>query len=500
VAKSTLDKDLGKVVHLESATQALARSLATPGLTLLFFIAALIVAVLSISDGPLSWFVIVAAIIAAYMALNVGANDVANNMGPAVGSRALTLTGALIIAAICEAAGALLAGGDVVNTVSRSLLRPDETMEALQFILIMMAAFLAAAMWIHLATILGAPVSTTHSVVGGVVGAGIAASGFNVVAWPMIGAIVASWVISPGLGGLIAAMLLGFVKWSIIYREDRIAAARRWVPVLVGLMAGVFSMFLAMKGLSRVWRPEFSTVLLLGILFFGLGWAVARPWVARRSVGLENRRKHVATLFTLPLIFAAALLSFAHGANDVANAIGPLAAIVSAAETGSVVTGAVVLPLWVLAIGAVGIAVGLALFGPRLIKKVGEKITRMDAIRAFCVALAAATTVLIASALGLPVSSTHIAVGAIFGVGFLREALTNKGVPNPAVQPRSLFLETSKLNKTAEDALANARKREKRRLVRRQHVVGIAAAWVITVPAAATLAGVLYLVMEAVAG
>ncbi|HSP25121.1 MAG TPA: inorganic phosphate transporter, partial [Saliniramus sp.] len=173
---------------------------------------------------------------------------------------------------------------------------------------------------------------------------------------------------------------------------------------------------------------------------------------------------------------------------------------VSAAETGSVATGAVSMPLWVLAIGAVGIAVGLALFGPRLIRKVGEKITRMDAIRAFCVALAAATTVLIASALGLPVSSTHIAVGAIFGVGFLREALMNKGVPNPAVQPRSLFLETSKLNKTPEDAIANARKREKRRLVRRQHVVGIAAAWVITVPAAATLAGVLYLLMDAFAG
>lgn len=307
MAKSSLDKDLGKVVHLETATQAVARSLATPGLTMLFFVGALLVAVLSISEGPLSWFVIVAAIIAAYMALNVGANDVANNMGPAVGSRALTLTGALIIAAICEAAGALLAGGDVVNTVSRSLLRPDETMEALQFILIMMAAFLAAAMWIHLATIVGAPVSTTHSVVGGVIGAGVAASGFSVVAWPMIGAIVASWVISPGLGGLIAAALLGFVKWSIIYRDDRIAAARRWVPVLVGMMTGVFAMFLAMKGLSRIWRPEFSTVLLLGVIFFGLGWAVARPWVARRSIGLENRRKHVASLFTLPLIFAAAL-------------------------------------------------------------------------------------------------------------------------------------------------------------------------------------------------
>jgi inorganic phosphate transporter, PiT family len=500
VAKSTLDKDLKKVVHLESATQALSRSLATPGLVALFFGGVLVVAVLSITDGPLSWFVIVATVVAAYMALNVGANDVANNMGPAVGSRALTLGGALVIAVIFEAAGAILAGGDVVRTVSRSLLRPDETMEALQFILIMMSAILAAAMWIHLATILGAPVSTTHSVVGGVVGAGIAASGFDVVAWPMIGAIVASWVISPGLGGLIAAALLGFIKYTIIYTPDRMASARRWVPVLVGLMTGVFAMYLAMKGLSRVWRPSLSTVLMLGVLFFGLGWAVARPWIARRSMGLENRRKHVASLFTLPLICAAALLSFAHGANDVANAVGPLAAIVSAAETGLAAEGSVALPLWVLVIGAVGIAVGLALFGPRLIKSVGEKITKMDAIRAFCVALAAATTVLIASGLGLPVSSTHIAVGAIFGVGFLREALTNKGVPNPAVQPRSLFLETSKLNKTPEEALVNARKREKRRLVRRKHVAGIVAAWVITVPAAATLAGVLYLVIDAFAG
>ena len=169
---------------------------------------------------------IVGAVIAAYMALNVGANDVANNMGPAVGSRALTLGGALVIAAFCEAAGAILAGGDVVNTVSRNLLRPDDAMPALQFILVMISAFLAAAMWIHLATYLSAPVSTTHSVVGGVVGAGIAAAGFWVVHWPMIGTIVASWVISPGLGGLIAAALLGFVKWSILFREDRVTGSK----------------------------------------------------------------------------------------------------------------------------------------------------------------------------------------------------------------------------------------------------------------------------------
>lgn len=215
---------------------------------------------------------------------------------------------------------------------------------------------------------------------------------------------------------------------------------------------------------------------------------------------MENRRKHVSNLFTLPLIFSAALLSFAHGANDVANAVGPLAAIVATAQAGITDADKVDLPFWVLLIGAVGIAVGLALFGPKLIRTVGEKITKMDAIRAFCVALSAAITVLVASALGLPVSSTHIAIGGIFGVGYLREILSNKGVPNPAVQPRSLFLEPSRLNKTPEEALKNFQKREKRRLVRRQHAIGIAAAWVVTVPASALLAGVFYALMRAVAG
>jgi PiT family inorganic phosphate transporter len=215
---------------------------------------------------------------------------------------------------------------------------------------------------------------------------------------------------------------------------------------------------------------------------------------------LENRRKHIASLFTVPLIFATGLLSFAHGANDVANAVGPLAAIVSAAQTGIADAGKVTLPLWVLAIGAVGIAIGLSLFGPGLIRTVGQKITKMDTIRAYCVALSAAITVLVASALGLPVSSTHIAIGAVFGVGYLREFITNTGVPNPAVRPRTFFLEPSQLNATPEEALVNYQKRERRRLVRRQHVVGIVAAWVITVPAAACLAALIYWVMSSIAG
>jgi PiT family inorganic phosphate transporter len=500
VPKSVLDKDLKKVVRIETATYARSRSLATPGLLVVFLIGALALASLSITGGPLSNFVYIAAVIAAYMALNIGANDVANNMGPAVGSRALTMTSALAIAAICEVAGAMLAGGDVVNTVSKNLLHPDEALPVMQFIFVMTAALLSAALWIHLATFLGAPVSTTHAIVGGVVGAGIAASGIGAVEWHVIGAIVASWVISPALGGVIAAMLLGFIKWKIIYREDRIAEARRWVPVLVALMSGVFAIYLVTKGLKRVWHPPVPLVLLIGAGFFTFGLFASRPWVERRSAGMENRRKHIAGLFTVPLIFATGLLSFAHGANDVANAVGPLAAIVAAAQTGLADAEKVVLPLWVLAIGAVGIALGLSLFGPGLIRTVGQKITKMDTIRAYCVALSAAITVLIASALGLPVSSTHIAVGAVFGVGYLREYITNTGVPNPAVRPRALFLEPSRLNETPEQALVNYQKREKRKLVRRQHVLGIAAAWVITVPAAALLAAGLYWLMRSIAG
>jgi PiT family inorganic phosphate transporter len=208
----------------------------------------------------------------------------------------------------------------------------------------------------------------------------------------------------------------------------------------------------------------------------------------------------VSNLFTLPLVWAAGLLSFAHGANDVSNAVGPLAAIVAVAEAGTHNAATVELPFWVMLIGAAGIALGLALFGPRLIRTVGEQITKMDAIRAYCVAMSAGTTVLVASALGMPVSSTHIAIGGVFGVGYLREFLTNKGVPNVAVQPNTRFLALSKLNETPEQALENYQKRERRKLVRRRHVLGIGATWVITVPAAAALAAVFYALMRAVAG
>jgi PiT family inorganic phosphate transporter len=224
------------------------------------------------------------------------------------------------------------------------------------------------------------------------------------------------------------------------------------------------------------------------------------PWVRRRSLHLENRKKHVATLFRLPLVIAAALLSFAHGANDVANAIGPFAAVVTSLESGHSEIAGVALPFWVLAIGAVGISLGLALFGPRLIKTVGEHITRLNEIRAYCAALSAAVTVLVASALGMPVSSTHIAVGAIFGVGFLREYISRRDMEGSAVPANSRFVDPEALNATPEQALASARKIERRRLVRRNHVYSIAAAWVVTVPASAILSALVYLGLGLIIG
>jgi len=500
MAKPSLDKDLKKVGHLEKATGNLAQSLAAPGLLAIFMAGSIATASLALGDSSHTTLVVFAAVIAAYMALNIGANDVANNMGPAVGSRVLTMAGAIAIAAVAETAGAILAGGDVVSTVAKDLIVKDHGLATDPFIMMMTAALLAAGLWLHLATYLGAPVSTTHSIVGAVMGSGAMAAGVDAVNWAVMGKIAASWVISPVCGGLIAALLLGLVKWLVIFRVDRIGAAKRWVPVLVALMAGVFAMYMVSKGLSRIWKPDVATVWAFGGAFFVLGYAVSRPLVARRAAVIANTRKDVAGCFNVPLIFAVGLLSFAHGANDVANAVGPLAAIVSVAQTEAGVAGQVALPMWVLAIGALGISLGLSLFGPRLIRTVGEKITKMDPIRAYCVALSAAITVLVASAMGLPVSSTHIAIGAVFGVGYLREILTNKGVPNPAVKPRSLFLKPSQLNGTPEKAILNYAKREKRRLVRRQHVYAIAAAWVVTVPAAAMLAAALYVSMRWVAG
>lgn len=475
----TLDKDLGRIGRLEEATMFISRPLIAPGIALAFIVLAGLGAGLLMGAQPGQLIVIAAAAIGAYMALNIGANDVANNMGPAVGANALTLGGALVIAAIFETAGALVAGGDVVKTVSTGILAPDAVPDAAHFIWAMMAALLAAALWLNLATALGAPVSTTHSIVGGVVGAGVVAAGFGAVNWPSIGKIAASWVISPVLGGAIAALILAFIKAQIIYVEDRIAAAQRWVPVLIGIMAGTFATYLAIKGLKKLVHLSLGEALMIGLVAAFLTWAISVPFIRRQSQGMENRKKSLKKLFSVPLVVSAALLSFAHGANDVANAVGPLAAIVHAVEAGDL-ADQVAIPIWVMVVGAIGISVGLLLFGPKLIRLVGSEITKLNPMRAYCVALSAAVTVILASWLGLPVSSTHIAVGAIFGVGFYREWHAER-------RARLLGLQKGKPVPPEE--------RSRRLLVRRSHMLTVAAAWVVTVPASAALSALLYVIM-----
>ena len=490
------------------------------GIGMLFLTGVLIYAdsYLSVSSGT---FLMVAAMVGGYMAMNIGANDVANNVGPAVGSGALTMAGAVAIAAVFEVSGAMLAGGDVVSTIKKGIIDPALIANSEVFVWLMMAALASAALWLNIATAFGAPVSTTHSIVGGVLGAGIAAGGWQIANWETVGAIAASWIISPALGGLVAAVFLYLITRTINYQRDLVASARRVVPYLVAVMAGVFIAYLALKGLKKTLDIKFSTALLLGVAGSAISYTVVSPVIARVSKNLTNERQSIDRLFTIPLIFAAALLSFAHGANDVANAVGPLAAIADALSTGDIARKAPI-PLWVMVIGAGGIALGLALYGPKLIRTVGSEITHLDKTRAFCVALGAAVTVIFASQMGLPVSSTHIAVGGIFGVGFLREYLGAnvermshevetclrgkepadieafmEEFNSAAIADKAAMVKDLRKNGCAKLYLAkqdrkDIRKGLRKELVKRAMLGRIIAAWVITVPASATMAAALY--------
>ncbi|TPW32163.1 inorganic phosphate transporter [Martelella alba] len=479
----TLDKDLNRLSRLEQASMHTSRPLVGVGISLVFVSLAAVAAALFAGGAPQGLAVIVASAFGAYMALNIGANDVANNMGPAVGAKALSMLGAIAIAAVCESAGALLAGGDVVSTISKGIVDPQALSSSAIFVRAMMAALLAASIWVNIATWIGAPVSTTHAVVGGVMGAGIVAAGFGTVNWPTMGSIAASWVISPLLGGIFAAGMLAFIKWRIMYVDDKLAAARTWVPVLIGIMSAAFATYLALKGLKKVIAIDLSHAVVIGIAAGIILGLVSVPFIRRQSRGLENRKASLKVLFRLPLVISAGLLSFAHGANDVANAVGPLAAIASVHET-SEVTGQVAIPLWVMLIGALGISFGLVLFGPKLIGMVGNQITKLNPMRAYCVALSAAVTVIAASWLGLPVSSTHIAVGGVFGVGFFREWYMER--------------RAQQIHRDRPVSDMPHQERARRKLVRRSHFMTIIAAWVITVPAAALLSAGCFLLLKAI--
>lgn len=521
--------DLKHINEIERATKRGRAELFRIGMALIFIVGVMLYAAMR-GEGQGSLILVVAAMIGGYMAMNIGANDVANNVGPAVGSKALTLAGALVIAAIFEAAGALIAGGEVVGTIRSGIIDAGKIDDPYTFIWVMMAALLAGALWLNIATAFGAPVSTTHSIVGAVLGAGIAASGFGVANWDTMGTIAASWVISPLMGGVIAAAFLYLIKRSITYQPDMTTAAARMVPLLVALMVWAFSSYLLLKGLNKIWKVDFPTALGIGLILAVLVHFAIRPLIAAHSRRIGNSKQDVNRLFTLPLIFAAALLSFAHGSNDVANAVGPVAAIVDVVTSGAgAVSDKAPIPLWVMMIGALGIALGLGLFGPRVIRTVGSEITELDQMRAYCIAMAATITVIIASQLGLPISSTHVAVGGVFGVGFLREYLKKNysrmlgeikmhhpeddqaaidafmtRFSKASIEEKGNML--AELKQNAKQSLDPAhfskmerkglRKVYREELVKRSQLLRIVAAWLITVPASALMAALLFFMIR----
>ncbi|AOW12628.1 phosphate permease [Hydrogenophaga crassostreae] len=480
------------------------------------------------------WLLIVSAVVGGYMAMNIGANDVANNMGPAVGSGAMSMGWAILIAALFEALGAVIAGGEVVGTIKGGIIDPAQIADASLFAWVMFSALLAGALWLNLATAIGAPVSTTHSIIGAVMGAGIAAGGWGLVNWGTVGSIVMSWVISPVMGGAIAAGFLYLIKRSITYRSEMTVAASKAVPWLIAVMVWAFGTYMMLKGFKHIYKISFLAALGVGAVLAVVVWALIRKPIARMAMAQVNSKEGVNRLFTWPLVCSAALLSFAHGANDVANAVGPLAAIYEAVKSGAI-AGEAPTPLWVMVLGAVGLAVGLALYGSRLIRTVGKEITELDNMRAYSIAMAATITVIVASQFGMPVSTTHISIGAVFGVGFLRELLKvnyakmeavvfagHQGEDREEVEAylqrfeaaevgeKKRMLADMKRKKDIREAAQGAnfaknerkafKKAYKKEIVKRSAVMRIVAAWIITVPATAVLAAVLFQIVASVLG
>lgn len=483
-------------------------------------------------SGQATWLLIISAVVGCYMAMNIGANDVANNMGPSVGSGAMTMGWAIFVAAVFEVLGAIVAGGEVVGTIKGGIIDIKRIDEPQVFAWVMLAALLAGALWLNLATALGAPVSTTHSIIGAVMGAGIAAGGWGLVNWSTITAIVASWVISPLMGGAIAAGMLYVIKRSITYRSEKTEAAARAVPWLIALMAWAFGTYMLVKGLGQLVKVSFGVALVVGAVFALVVWFFVRGPIGRSAQRQTNSKDGVNRLFVWPLVCSAALLSFAHGANDVANAIGPLAAIFEVVKSGAIAAKAAT-PLWIMVLGAMGLAVGLALYGARLIRTVGKEITELDNMRAYSIAMAATLTVIVASQLGMPVSTTHITIGAVFGVGFLRELLKvnyakmeatvrsgHDGEDRAEVEAYLKRFEAAEVNEKkrmladmkqrakdrqlADGAVFDKNERKafkkayKKEIVKRSAVMRIVAAWIVTVPATAVVAALLFHVVAAV--
>lgn len=370
-------------------------------------------------------YLVLAAVFGLYMAWGIGANDVANAMATSVGARALTIKQAIVVAAVFEFAGAYLAGGAVTSTIRRGIIDQQAVAAEPELLVFgMLSALLAAGTWLAIASRKGWPVSTTHSIIGAIVGFGVVGMGVSAIEWPKIGKIVASWVVSPVLSGFIAYFLFQSVQKLILRTDDPLLNARRYVPFYIFLVGFIMALVTIFKGLKHLdlelsAGQSYAIAVGVGLTAMVVGIVLISRLKLTESDNEDFRFANVEKIFGVLMIFTACGMAFAHGSNDVANAIGPVAAVVSVVGSGAVTLESA-LPTWVLLLGAGGIVFGLATYGFKVIRTVGRKITELTPSRGFAAELAAATTVVLASGTGIPISTTQTLVGAVLGVGFAR--------------------------------------------------------------------------------
>lgn len=371
------------------------------------------------------WYLGLAAAFGLFMAWGIGANDVANAMATSVGSKALTIKQAILVAAIFEFAGAFLAGGQVTSTIRKGIIDASKV-EANPELLIfgMLAALLAAAVWLLIASRKGWPVSTTHSIVGAIVGFAVVGIGVDSVHWAKVATIAASWIVSPVLSGFLAFFIFMSVQKLILGTKDPLANARKYVPFYIFAVGFILALVTLLKGLKHIGLDLTTGQSVMvavgsGVLAMAIGIAAIKRIKINPEEDVDFRFTNVEKIFGVLMVFTACGMAFAHGSNDVANAVGPVAAIVSIVSTGMVAQESS-LATWILLLGAVGIVLGLATYGWRVIRTVGKNITELTPSRGFAAELAAASTVVIASGTGIPISTTHTLVGAVLGVGIAR--------------------------------------------------------------------------------
>ncbi len=411
-------------------------------------------------------YIILAGVFGLFMAWGIGANDVANAMATSVGSKAITIKTAIIIAAIFEFSGAILAGGEVTKTIRKGIVDPDTFVNSPELLIFgMLASLLAAGIWLLIASKKGWPVSTTHSIVGAVVGFAAVGIGFDAVHWGKVGTIVMSWVASPLTSGIIAFLIFQSVHVLILRTDDPLKMAKRYVPFYIFLTAFFMTLVTIKKGLKHVSDIHVSSseayiyAAIIGVVVAVVGAIFISKIQPDKAKEKEFHFHTVEKVFAVLMVITASGLAFAHGSNDVANAVGPLAAVVSTAQSGIIGSKAALNP-WILLVGGIGIVIGLATYGRKVIATVGTKITHLTPSRGFAAELGASMTIVMASSTGMPISTTHTLVGAVLGVGLA------KGI--------------SAINLSV--------------------VRGIFASWIITIPAGAILSIVFFFILRAIFG